>query len=305
MVKTLRKTSTCKTKKCLHGGNASKFISLCKKNILVNNIDRVIETSWLQKNNCNVFLIGEVHNPHQKCKPILDTFKSLIEQNSKLKLEIDVFVEIFQYDTVHVFDKHKVPKQDLQINHVRKYFNKCFTEHNCPMRIHWADPTQTNLEKNIEPWLLELSKISFDFFTDDWSKNKKITSFFNKEKDIPRLLTDNRVVVKEITKANAINKHFTLDFATKLFMKIYFKDKEKYIKQYTLFDWKHLVTMQLRSVIDFYVAARIIKSGMKNVIYYAGYAHTTNITNILKELDFKVKESVSGKCYNPFEICLR
>jgi uncharacterized iron-regulated protein len=113
---------------------------------MVNNIDRVIETSWLQKNNCNVFLIGEVHKSHQKCKPILEIFKSLIQQNSKLMLDIDVFVEIFQHDTVHVLDKHKVPKKDVQINHVRKYFNKCFTEHNCPMRIHWADPTQTNLE---------------------------------------------------------------------------------------------------------------------------------------------------------------
>jgi hypothetical protein len=268
---------------------------------MVNNIDRVIETSWLQKNNCNVFLIGEVHKPHQKCKPVLEMFKSLIQQNSKLRLDIDVFVEIFQHDTVDVLDKHKVPKKDVQMNHVRKYFNKCFTEHNCPMRIHWADPTQTNLEKNIEPWLLELSRYSFVFFTDHWSKNKKITSFFNKEEDIPRLLTDNRVVVKEITKANAINPHFTLDFATKLFMKFYLRNKEKYIKEYNKLNWKHLVTNQLRLVIDFYVAARIIKSDMKNVIYYAGYAHTTNITTILKDLDFKVKESVSGKCYDPFE----
>jgi hypothetical protein len=266
---------------------------------MVNNLDRVIKTTWLQKNNCNVFLIGEVHRPHQKCIPLIDMFKNLVQHASTI--DIDLFVEIFQHDTVHVFDHHKVPKKDVQMNHVRKYFNKCFTEHNCPMRIHWADPTQTNLQKNIHPWLIELSKDSFTFFTNNWLKNKKITSFFNKEKDIPRLLTDNRIVVKEIGKAFAVNKHFTLDFATKLFMEFYLKIKEKFLKEYNNFNWTHLVTFQLRFVIDFYVAARIIKSNMKNVIYYAGYAHTTNITTILNALDFKTKESVSGNCYDPIE----
>lgn len=296
MAKT-RKTTTkkCKTKKC-------HFISLCKKYIMINKLDRVIKTTWLQKNNCNVFLIGEVHKPHQKCIPLIDMFKNLVQHTSKLSLDIDLFVEIFQHDTVRILDNYKVPNKDVQINHVRKYFNKCFTEHNCPVRIHWADPTQTNLEKNIQPWLIELSKYSFVFFTNDWFKNKKITSFFNKEQDIPRLLTDNRIVVKEIGKASIINKHFTLDFATKLFMEFYLKSKEKYIKEYNRFNWTHLVTLQLRFVIDFYVAARIIKSDMKNVIYYAGYAHTNNITTILNALEFKTMEIVNGNCYDPVEV---
>ena len=126
-------------------------------------------------------------------------------------------------------------------------------------------------------WLIELSKTGW--LDDSWTKNKKITAFFNKESDVPRLLTENRFVVKEIQKASKINPTFTLSFATKMFMDMYHYNKNAY-----QCNWEKLMRIQTRRVMDFYTAARIIKSKMKHVIFYAGSLHTHSVTSILLEL---------------------
>ena len=61
-------------------------------------------------------------------------------------------------------------------------------------------------------------------------------------------------------------------------------------------DWKLLVKRQLRNVIDFYTVARMVKSNMKNVIYYAGDIHTSNVIRILLDLNFYIKQQIQGEC---------
>jgi hypothetical protein len=46
--------------------DSDTFIELCNKHIMVNNLDKVIKTTHLQKGNCNIFLIGEYHYKKSK-----------------------------------------------------------------------------------------------------------------------------------------------------------------------------------------------------------------------------------------------
>jgi hypothetical protein len=294
-------------KRCPTGSRRNKtsgecendFITLCNKHIMVSNLDNVIQTSSLSNKDCTVFLIGEQHKTHTKCIEILEMMKQLIKENSALSkpVQIDLMIEILQSSTT-VYKSKSYRANNHQLNNIRNHFHDCMTTHKCPVRVHWTDPTQTSHDKtkltkthpkDIHDWLHQLART--DFFKDDWTKNESITNYFNKESDMPTLLTENRFVVKEIKKASKINPAFTLEFATKIFMDSYSKHK-KYYKA----SWQKLVKLQTRYVMDFYVAARIIKLKMKNVIYYAGDEHINNIITILTALDFKTIKNITGKC---------
>ena len=86
-----------------------------------------------------------------------------------------------------------------QLNNVRSIALKCIQKKNCKLRVHWTDPTETyyhDTSKNIEPWLIEISHYGYMDWSDNWSKNPIITKHFRLEADIPKLLTENRKVVK-------------------------------------------------------------------------------------------------------------
>ena len=239
-------------------------------------------------------------------------FKTLVGENETLPkpIKIDIMIEYMQKDFassvqhkdnlkyLNRYDGQQIQaynKNKVQINNIRNHFQDCMDTRDCSVRVHWTDPTNTfysvkDSGKNIQEWLQELEEVKL--FKDTWTKNPKITDFFNKESDMSKLLTENRFVVKEIQKASKINRMFTLDFCTKLFMKFY-SDMKKERSGYT---WEELVTYQNRRVMDFYTAARIIKLKMKHVIFYAGNLHTNNLTLILSALNFKLVHSVDGKC---------
>lgn len=296
------------------GDCENDFITLCKKHIMVPTLDGVVQTSYLTHKDCTVFLIGEKHQKHIQCTEILEMFKELIKENKTLSnpVSIDILIELLQYDMVlsakfnNFFNRIKSvlprgllnqePKYeatDSQLNNVRMYFLNCSENKNCDVRVHWTDPIKAKFDdksKNIHDWLHTLAQICKPG-SDDWTKNKTITDMFLFESDMPKLLTENRLVVKEIEKAAKINPAFTLDFCIKLFMESYSKFK----KQYPI-PWQKLVGLQIRAVMDFYTVARIIKSKMKHVIFYAGHLHYINVTTILNALDFKLIHSVDGKC---------
>lgn len=283
-----KKTNECESvtvKKSVQD-DYNMFNMLCKRHIMVPTLDQVVKTTWMYNKDCNIFLIGEVHQPHTKCTGTLEMFKALIKENSKLpnRPEIDIMLELTQYSSTK-----EIAESNVQLSRVRVFFLQCVKGKHCTVRVHWTDPTQTNHAKDIPRWLNELSKT--DIFTEDWTKNPLIADQLKTEKDIFKLVTDNRFVMKEIDKASQVNKKFTLAFVKRHFMTMWENTKSR-----LNMDWKLLVKRQLRNVIDFYTVARMVKSNMKNVIYYAGDIHTSNVIRILLDLNFYIKQQIQGEC---------
>ena len=69
------------------------------------------------------------------------------------------------------------------------------------------------------------------------------------------------------------------------------------VKEFKMYSYEDRAQLALRTVIDFYTVARILKSNMKHVIVYAGNLHTTNAITILLALGFHVREHKPGTCY--------
>jgi tetratricopeptide (TPR) repeat protein len=254
---------------------------------MVPTLDSVVQTTWVSNGDCNIFMVGEIHNTHTRCTGILDMFKSLLKDKDH-DIEIDLMLEYFQGDLKNDFneDDYKENDGNVQINHVRAYFNKCMQHHNCPIRVHWTDPTKNS--PHLPEWLNEL----YTDLIDDrkWWKNEKITPFFNifyDKTEIIKLITKNSVLIKEIEKASAVNPHFNLEFVIQVFMYIYFRTKR--------FD-ENLFAAQ-RCIMDFYTIARIIKSRMKHVIIYAGSNHINRVMIILNALQFVTRTHINGSCF--------
>jgi hypothetical protein len=94
---------------------------------------------------------------------------------------------------------------------------------------------------------------------------------------IVTLLTENTIVLKEIDKATLVNPDFNLRFAVNFLTR---NIHESGLNVFTA----------ARCVMDIYTVARMIKSHMKNVIIYVGAAHSRNISKILEQLDYTMKE---------------
>jgi hypothetical protein len=261
-------------------------------------LDLVLQTTWLSHKDCNIFTIGETHGVysiHTKCSPILDMFKSMIEMNNSLPkpIKFDIMVEYTQqysnelkpYKDIGIQDK---PTYD-QLNRVRYFLNQCLHNRNCNIRVHWADPTHTS--KRLPEWLEELAEIGLSKKATEWLERPKIVEMIEEASDVSKLLTENPLVIKEIQKASIINPRFNIEFAKQHFMNSFYTEIQN-----TGIPWIYWVNTRLRYVMDFYTVARIIKSNMKNVVFYAGNAHTTNVIDILSALDFKLIRSVNGTC---------
>ena len=278
------------------------FMRLCAKHIMTPELDSVLQTSWLNNNKCNIFLIGEVHNPYTQCKSIhkmlsmltQDTeYKSLLDSKDR---KIDLIIEFLQSDAVNrpPPERYRLHpnKEDGQINNVRMEFHSCIQLRNCPIRVHWGDPTKTNYEnpdKDIHPWLIALAKTKIN--TDHWTQNPLIAEQLNTPDDIIKVLTENRKVINAINMATYVNKSFTLEFAKLHFTRLINNDIRN-----SNFNWKVHVVGISRAVMDIYTVARIIKLEMKNVIFYGGYYHTTNIIDMLSDLQFNKIKVITGVC---------
>ena len=271
--------------------STNAFTDLCNRHIMGQNLDEVIEKSWLQNGPSNIFLIGEHHQPHTKCIGILDMFKRLVDEVKRLNMvDVDLLIEHTQHDTLReVIEQHTaLTSESKQINYVRDYFNTCFLNRNCDIRVHWTDPSMSN---KIYEWMNLLAKE--DLYSIEWVKNPSIYDSFNSEADIPRLVTDNVILMKEIGKASRYVPQFTVEWVLRLFMEQY----RTHASNNQEFSWKKIVTVQLRHVMDFYTVARILSFQMKNVIVYGGFVHMTYIKHLLKQLNYMTVDTVVGQCF--------
>jgi hypothetical protein len=264
------------------------FVRLCRKHIMVNTLDSVDRTAHLANEHTTLFLVGEIHTVHTKCKEILEMFEELVAENSASPqpLIIDFMVELLQHDVIK--KAMTVDWGQVQIENVRAHFVRCIQTRDCSVRVHWADPTLVYHERNIPLWLNDMGRLEPEHA---WSA--RIGRHLEDDEDLTKLLTENRLVVKEIGKASRVNPAFTMEFATRLFEEMW-----DFIDAVVVGGWRYKVWFLARTVVDFYTAARIVKMNMKHAIYYAGAGHTENIIKILTALDFRVIENdkKSGHC---------
>ena len=280
------------------------FMRLCNKHIMVTILDSVVETTWINNGDCNIFLIGEEHDGYDQCTSIVDMFKNLITDKmypdviNPLNPEIDLMIEYPQKESVLADSDDNLQLQNgyrrdiEQIKNLSKSLNTCIRHRNCPVRVHWADPTEVYYNDNTKQlprWLQRLSEYNDSI---EWTQNPTITEHLRSEDDIYKLLTYNRRVVREVIRANKINDNFSLTNIKNLFMELLtmLKINEPQPR------WEYYVFSMLRNVVDIYTIARIIKSKMTNVIFYGGQYHTSSIIFLLRSFGFNIVRHLDGKC---------
>ena len=270
----------------------AKFIDLCHRHLMVPNLDNVKQTIWIQSKwayasgrKCNVFLVGEVHSNHTKCTGILDALQSLVDENDNLPrpIKFDLMLELLQDDPTD-FDEFANDPSELQLNSVRRTYMPCVEDRDCNMRVHWTDPSES---KQIPEWLVRIQSF---FFVEDWEPDELVSSELRSPKDVIKILTENTVVMKEVDKASKVMPRFNRDFAAKIFLIIYRETSKKN------WGWGFILQQMSRVVVDLYTVARIIKSQMLHVIYYAGNNHVGWCQHIFVYLGFVTKKTVVGTC---------
>ncbi len=273
--------------------NKNQFIRLCRKYMMRNDLDSVGATTHLANATTTIFLIGEQHQPHTKCKSIFEMFTRFIEEVKRFQrpFQIDLMIELYQYEVEYNLRPY-VKARDLsganQILSVRRHFAECVVSRDCPVRVHWTDATEnsTNRKRHIPNWLREMGQMSAET-----TYPPSITRYFPEGSDASRFITENPYVMKEIQKANEVNPAFTLDFVLDVFQALTVELSQD-------FHGRDLAWFMIRCVVDIYTAARIIHLKMKYVVYYAGAQHTDNLIKILNALDFDVLEHdvKTGEC---------
>jgi hypothetical protein len=230
-----------------------------------------------------VFLVGEVHSNHTKCTGILDALQSLVDENDELPrpIKFDLMLELLQDDRSTDFAEYA---NEDQMNSVRRAYMPCVEDRDCNMRVHWTDPSES---KQIPEWLVRIQSF---VDVEDWKPDKLISSELRSPKDLIKILTENPVVMKEVDKASKVMPRFNRDFAAKIFLIIYRELSKKN------WGWGYIVESLSRVVVDLYTVARIIKSQMTHVIYYAGNSHTGWCKHIFVYLGFVTKKTVVGTC---------
>lgn len=257
------------------------FERLCQKHLMVDDLDLVQTTTHMADRNTTVFMVGEVHDKHTKCRGILETFQDLVAENKALPkpVIIDFVIELFESEIPSILKRKTMDPNDAQINHIRKFFTSCIQTRDCAVRVHWADPTQT--KSKMPEWLYILNLIMKP--KDSWTDYPIITDVLRSEDDLPLILTENQTVMKEIRKASEVYPKFTEDFAVTLFKKLWAT-----MRQHAGTTWQYKVWFLKRVVMDFYVVARIIRQKMKHVVLYCGDSHTWRIRTIMQWLDFDI-----------------
>ena len=273
------------------------------------NLDHLVQAVHLQKDDCNIFLIGEIHEKWEKCDSIRIMFQNLVEyiELNYDSVKIDLMIEIAEYNVKQPIDNIIFNSEEWQIDQVRKLFMRCIADAKYTkdknlcgnLNVHWLDPIisdEHDLYKFLPKWykILErfLKKGNIPSFKIK-KENPEMWNDFNPEKDendIIKLLTENPIVMKEIDKAYKKDIFFERTNITKIFMDFYLKNKIDNKLQQNIF------TMW-RTLMDFYTIARIIKSDMKKVIIYTGNNHIIRIVYLLTEyLEFKKFDVKEGIC---------
>jgi len=309
-----RKIRKKETEERIEYEKRDNFIRLGNTHIM-SPLSWVHATVWLQKEKCNIFLIGEVHKiRNRKCKSIFNMFSDLIRDIESTPVpSIDILLETTETD-INMYKRFKEekpiettlknwaydlstdPRQDTfkQINMVRILLSGCIDKYtsNCPFRVHWTDPNsmmrlptrQHRLPDNIaklfglQPEDLE---IKYNGYKEDYNidKNTIYKYFIN-------ILNQHGVIQKELKKAEQLNEHFNTTFVETILKQIIDRCITHEIGFFLI----------LRSMIDFYTAARIISHKMENVIVYEGMMHIDNLIFILRSLGYAEMSVLNPQC---------
>ena len=288
---------------------------MCYKNIMRKDLDHVIQTVHLKKDDCNIFLIGEHHdiyNNFEKCKGIRYMFQDLERYIKHYKsVKIDLMIEINENDVKTIDNIIFNDEVDNQMNQVRKLFMRCIVDSKYTkdkklcgnLNVHWLDPIISDDHKTYEhlpEWFKIFQRfISKNKVPPNFNKNPNMWKDFNPSQNkehLIKILTENIIVMKEIDKAFKKNIFFERSNITKIFIDLNKKNLKNRLAQQNQQDLNYIYYFY-RSVMDFYTIARIIKSDMKKVIIYAGIRHVENIVYILTEyLEFKKISVIEGTC---------
>jgi hypothetical protein len=269
------------------------FVELANLHFMDVKLERVYCKFHFSKDDVNIFMIGEYHSPrNHKGVGILDAFNSFDNAVKRNAIETDILIEISQESVANKYINDIDPKVD-QISNVRSFFYGCIVNHNCgSVKVHWIDgdysvpETETGRTAldELPLWLKQFYSTNYTFEPDDVIDNfrPEIEDRFETLAGVLTLLTENTIVMKEITKASKINPEFNLSFVTEFLTNYYLlKLQITPSKAFAIF-------LVARAVTDIYTVARIIKSQMKNVIVYTGYAHTYNIERMLRSLQYRM-----------------
>ena len=198
-----------------------KFIVSAQKHLLDNKIDKVQAVAWLQKGDCDIFIIGERHADHteEECDGTQQAIDKVISDCP----DLDLIIEAVPYEVEDERVKYKLyasPNNQLQLAY--SHYANCMKQKNCSFRVHWADPTTTK-RKKMPSWLDSFrSTMSINDRSDTPFRSK--TGALFDETDIQHLFTDNTLLQHEISKTiesgNPINELFTRERLLQTFMQI-------------------------------------------------------------------------------------
>jgi hypothetical protein len=235
----------------LFRGQNTAFIKLANDHIMSVPLEHVRTKVWLQKEGCNIFLIGETHNKrNNKCKGIYEMFVGLITAIIKSKIKkVDIMIQVNEdklnmYSTTAFNLKNTYHDPDyLQLNNVRELLVKCIHQ-KCPFKVH-----------------------STEFTPDTWIKD------LDTDMDIPvssEALTPN--LVRDIKKAQSVNTLFTVEFAKKML-----DTMDPSIGMHDVYTVSKIISNQMKSVIIYESHAHI--NNLLAIFKELGYTVKNQVQN--------------------------
>lgn len=244
-------------------GQNTAFIKMATQYIMNTPLEQVYTKTVMQKEGCNIFIIGETHDKrNHKCHGTYEMFVGLIKHLIKTKIKnVDIMMQITEDQTKMFtstpFDRHNITnkyynRDYLQMNNVRGLLAKCMNNP-CPFRVHSTELTPTSL------WFQELAKMNPDEVPDD-----------------VKVFTDHNIV-DEIKKAQLVDPKFTIEFTKTV------------VNKNSAYDL-------LQSVNDVYTASKIISSKMKSVIVYENHLRADNLIKIFTELGYTKTQLKNRQC---------
>ncbi len=197
-----------------------KFTASAQRHLINSKIDGIQMVVWLQKGDCDIFIIGEKHSDHtnKEC----DGIKQAIDKVIAGCPDLDLILEVVPYDIEDQRlknDEYESPNNQLGLAYA--HYADCMKQKNCSFRVHWADPTLYSPNKNrrIPMWL----EVFYKKKSEDEPYQSSTGALFD-ETDIQRLFTDNTLLQHEISKTTEtgkpINELFTRERLLQTFTQI-------------------------------------------------------------------------------------
>lgn len=259
------------------------FVTLCNHHIMNTRLHQIEQKTHLQHNDINIYVLKEFNNQIiSNCKEPLNMLIELMNAintvtSNASNVDVDLMLEVTQKDSLDDIQLN-IPISELDSrDQVRYYFNDCMITKDCFFRVHWVNPNDP-IDSKIPEWITSLHSnygdilhYEGDIITIDESNREEMKG------ELFKLVTENKVIVKEIKKAS--NDIFNLTFIE--------TEMHNYIDTYFSKGLHMLIFDCLSYATAFYTVARIIKS-LKNVIIFTHYNTDRFLVNILQKLRYNI-----------------